>query len=91
MRIGLIDVDGHNFSNIPLMKISAWHKAQGHHVEWYDPMFSDHMDRVYVSKVFTFTPDYDYPIWADEIFFGGSGYCVDLVNGNLEKTQAASS
>lgn len=32
-RIGLIDVDGHNFPNIPLMKISAWHKANGDHVE----------------------------------------------------------
>lgn len=81
MKIGLIDVDGHNFPNIPLMKISAWHKAQGHSVEWYDPMFSDHMDRVYMSKVFTFTPDYEYPIWADEIYCGGSGYCIDLVDG----------
>ena len=45
-KIGLIDVDGHNFPNIPLMKISAWHKKQGDHVEWYDPMFSDHKDKV---------------------------------------------
>ena len=35
MRIGLIDVDGHNFPNLPLMKLSAWHKAQGDTVEWY--------------------------------------------------------
>jgi hypothetical protein len=27
MKIGLIDVDGHNFPNLPLMKLSAWHKA----------------------------------------------------------------
>lgn len=26
MKIGLIDVDGHNFPNIPLMKLSAWHR-----------------------------------------------------------------
>ena len=26
MEIGLIDVDGHNYPNIPLMKISAFHK-----------------------------------------------------------------
>lgn len=81
MKIGLIDVDGHNYPNIPLMKISAWHKAQGDQVEWYDPMFSEHMDRVYMSKVFSFTPDYEYPIWADEIICGGSGYCIDLING----------
>lgn len=81
MNIGLIDVDGHNFPNIPLMKISAWHKAQGHHVEWYDPMFSEHMDKVYMSKVFSFTPDYEYFIWADEIICGGSGYRISLENG----------
>jgi hypothetical protein len=76
-RIGLIDVDSHNFPNLALMKISAWHKAQGDHVEWYDPMFSGHMDKVYVSKVFSFSPDYD----ADEVVMGGSGYCISLVDG----------
>lgn len=81
MKIGLIDVDGHNFPNIPLMKISAWHKAQGDSVEWYNPMFSGHMDMVYMSKVFSFTDDYIYPIDADEIITGGSGYCISLVDG----------
>jgi len=80
-RIGLIDVDGHNFPNLPLMKISAWHKAQGDHVEWYDPMFSGPMDKVYMSKVFSFTPDYMYYINAREIVKGGSGYCISLING----------
>lgn len=80
-KIGLIDVDGHNYPNIPLMKISAWHKAQGDSVEWYDPMFSGHMDKVYLSKVFSFTPDYDFFIDADEIIKGGSGYCISLING----------
>ena len=81
LRIGLIDVDGHNFPNLPLMKLSAWHKAQGHHVEWYDPMFSGHMDKVYMSKVFSFSDDYEYFINADEIVTGGSGYCIRLING----------
>lgn len=81
MRIGLIDVDGHNFPNIPLMKISAWHKSQGDSVEWYHPMFSGHMDKVYMSKVFSFTPDYEYVIDADEIIKGGSGYCIELIDG----------
>lgn len=74
MKIGLIDVDGHNFPNIPLMKLSAWHKQQGDSVEWYEPMFSGHMDIVYLSKVFTFTPDYQYYIDADEVYYGGTGY-----------------
>jgi len=81
MKIGLIDVDGHNFPNLPLMKLSAWHKQQGDTVEWYSPMFSGHMDRVYMSKVFSFTPDYEYCIDADEVIKGGSGYCIELING----------
>lgn len=81
MKIGLIDVDGHNFPNLPLMKLSAWHKQQGDSVEWYSPMMSGHMDRVYMSKVFSFTDDYNYFVKADEIVKGGSGYCIDLVDG----------
>lgn len=81
IKIGLICVDGHRFPNIPLMKLSAWHKQNGDSVEWYQPLFSGHMDRVYVSKVFSFTPDYEYYIDADEVIKGGSGYCIELVDG----------
>ena len=81
-RIGLIDVDGgHRFPNLALMKISAWHKGIGDTVEWYEPMFSGHFDKVYMSKVFSFSPDYDFPIDADVIERGGTGYCISLVNG----------
>ena len=48
MKIGLVDVDGHNFPSLPLMKISAWHKAQGDIVEFADHF--THYDKVYVSK-----------------------------------------
>lgn len=81
MKIGLIDIDGHRFPNLPLMKLSAWHKQRGYSVEWYQPLFSGRMDRVYMSKVFSFTPDYEYYIDADEVIKGGSGYCIELVNG----------
>lgn len=81
MKIGLIDVDGHNFPNIPLMKLSAWHKQHGDSVEWYEPLFSGHMDVVYMSKVFSFTPDYQFCIDADVVIRGGSGYCIELENG----------
>lgn len=81
MKVGLIDVDGHNFPNIPLMKLSAWHKNIGDSVEWYNPLFSGHMDRVYMSKVFSFTQDYEYFIDADEVIRGGSGYCIETVDG----------
>ena len=83
MKIGLIDVDGHHYPNLPLMKISAWHKAKGDMVRWYEPLdgMIEKYDKVYLSKVFSFTPDYDYPIYADEIERGGSGYCISLVDG----------
>ena len=80
-KIGLVDVDGRNYPNLALMKISAHHKAQGDEVVWYDPMFTGHCDRVYLSKVFSFTPDFDFPIDADEVAHGGTGYCISLVNG----------
>lgn len=83
MKIGLIDVDGHNYPNLPLMKISAWHKAKGDLVEWYDPFLGlvEEYDKVYMSKVFSFTPDYDRPIYAKEIEKGGTGYCIEMVDG----------
>jgi hypothetical protein len=44
-------------------------------------MFSGHKDIVYMSKVFSFSPDFEYFIDADEVIQGGSGYCISLVNG----------
>jgi len=74
MKVSLVDVDGHNFPNLALMKLSAWHKANGDDVDWYMPLFS-HPDRIYASKVFTFTPDYmDYNPNDPEPTKGGTGY-----------------
>jgi hypothetical protein len=73
VRIGLIDVDGHKgHPNLALMRLSAYHKNQGHTVDWWNGF--EHYDRVYMSKVFTFTPDFDTVINADEIIRGGTGY-----------------
>lgn len=80
MRIGLIDVDSKGFPNIALMKISAYHKLNGDSVEWYNT-FRERYDRVYISKVFSFTPDYDYCVNADEVVFGGTGYAIRLQDG----------
>ena len=77
MEIGLIDVDGHNFPNLALMKISAYHKALGDNVEWCFPF--KHYDIVYQSKVFddTYSKDIDYYPQADKIIKGGTGYGLD--------------
>lgn len=74
MKIGLIDVDSHNFPNLALMKISAYHKAQGDEVEWWWGW--GQYDRVYMSKVFdnSYTPDHPEPVNAREIIKGGTGY-----------------
>lgn len=78
MNIGLIDVDSHNFPNLALMKLSAYHKAKGDNVEWWNGL--KHYDLVYQSKVFddTYSQDIEYCINADEIIKGGTGY--DLKN-----------
>ena len=78
MRIGLIDVDSHNFPNLALMKISSYHKSRGDHIEWWNGLL--HYDIVYKSKVFTelYSHDDDYCINADRIIKGGTGY--DLEN-----------
>ena len=74
MKVSLVDVDGHNFPNLALMKLAAWHKSQGDAVDWYAPLFS-RPDRIYASKVFTFTRDYeDYAPKDPEPIKGGTGY-----------------
>lgn len=82
MRIGLIDVDGHNFPNLALMRISSYHKAKGDEVEWW---WTDliHYDIVYMSKIFSdaYSPDVPEPMNADKVVKGGTGYAIRLENG----------
>lgn len=85
MKIGLIDVDAWSrgrsgFPNLSLMKLSAWHKAQGDQVSWYDMSHSTWYDKVYLAKVFgdEYTKDYSGMIAADEIVRGGSGYAITI-------------
>ena len=80
MKIGLIDVDGHNFPNLALMKISAYHKAKGDQVEWVQ--FWNNYDKVYKSKIFTYTKDRIYSYFTDEIIVGGTGYNLKLKLSN---------
>ena len=84
MKIGLIDVDSHNYPNLPLMKIAAWHKANGDEVEWHWGW--GHYDKVYMSKVFddTYSADKPEPINADMIIKGGTGYFRRNKDGRAE-------
>ncbi len=74
MRIGLCDIDSHNWPNLCLMKLSAYHKARGDHVEWWRP--EGRYDRVYKSRVFTDTYSQDTITVtnAGEVVCGGTGY-----------------
>lgn len=76
MDIGLIDVDSHNFPNLALMKISAYHKSKGDHVEFCNLL--KHYDVVYKSKIFddTYTKEMDYCINGETIIKGGTGYSL---------------
>lgn len=74
MKIGLMAVDS-KYPNLALMKISAFHKANEDLVEWYSPLFD--YDIVYMSKIFSFMPDYEYPITnTRELKKGGTGYNI---------------
>ena len=82
MIVGLIDVDGHNFPNLCLMKISAWHKNNGDIVEWYNKE-RDVYDKIYMSKVFSneYSPDVPEPVNTREVIKGGTGYAIELRGG----------
>lgn len=77
--IGLVDVDGHNFPNLALMKISAFYKNHGHTVEWWNPD-REYYDMVYMSKVFSdaYSPDLPTPTNTNLVIKGGTGYAIWL-------------
>ena len=81
MKIGLYDVDSKGFPNLPLMKISAYHKAKGDEVEFIT--FLEHYDIVYVSKVFgdEYSQISEFCINADKVIYGGTGFAIEVENG----------
>ena len=91
MRIGLHDAEKEHFKhrkifpNYALMKISAWHKAAGDQVEWWNPLYI--YDRVYSSKVFDFTPAD--PYLPEDAIRGGSGYRDLPVDNRLPREMDA--
>lgn len=82
MRIGLIDVDGHNFPNLALMRLSAYHKSLGDTVEWWQTDFI-YYDKVYMSKIFSdaYSQEPQTPINCGEVIKGGTGYAIKLLDG----------
>lgn len=67
-----MDVDGHNFPNLALMKLSSYHKMIGDSVGFVNNF--ENYDRVYISKVFTWSNEDDTVIKCDDVIRGGTGY-----------------
>ena len=79
MRIAIHDAErdhmkNKSFPNFALMKISAYHKAQGDTVEWWSALYNNQYSAVYSSKVFDFTPEN--PYLPPDTIKGGTGYSV---------------
>lgn len=80
MKIGIIDADlisrkKHRFPNLACMKISAYHKSQGHDVSLllsYNDI--ENYDKVFVSKVFSETPVPDGITELPQVECGGTGF-----------------
>ncbi len=83
MRIGLIQVDG-KLPNLALMQICSYHEQRGDTVTWYEgPLFADHYDKVYVSKIFGFS---EMPILPPGAIVGGTG--IDFYNRLPDEIEA---
>ena len=87
MKIGLLDCDSHNFPNLALMKISAYHKKIGDDVSMVCADSFDFYDKIYCVKVFG--DEYSkMPIskfllesMAKEVEYGGTGFAISVENG----------
>ncbi|GHU38087.1 hypothetical protein FACS1894105_11400 [Clostridia bacterium] len=77
MLIGLHDTErdhmpSKSFPNLALMKLSAYHKARGSAVEWWNALNNAVYGAVYSSKVCDFTPENPYLL--ETSIKGGTGY-----------------
>jgi len=73
MKIGIYDMDS-KIPNLALMKISAYHKKKGDIVEFYSPLFHESYDKIYASKIFTFSSN---GYIRKNMIIGGSGYDLE--------------
>jgi len=66
------------YPNSAIMKLSTYHKEKGDNVSWHIPAEDQIVkpDIIYSSKVFKFSPEYDYFPEGVVIIKGGSGYDI---------------
>ncbi len=89
MKIGIIDADligkrNHNFPNLACLKLAGYHKKQGNNVELIhfddinpNSLFTQHFDKVYISKVFTDTKVPEHLLKLPFVEYGGTGFFYD--------------
>ncbi len=82
MKIGIIDADlldnGTRHPNLALMKISGYNKEQGHSVTLLDSYTGlNSYDKVYISRVFTFTSVPEGITSLPNVVVGGTGFFED--------------
>jgi len=76
MKVRLFAADS-KIPNLAIMKISTYHKMRGDDVAWYNPLFDMYdTDVFYESKIFTFSPSYQYYPVGAKIIRGGTGVDV---------------
>lgn len=74
-KIGIVQVDG-KLPNLALMQITGYHESLGDTVEWYSGgLFNDQYDKVYASKIFSFS---ELPPLPENVILGGTG--IDFKN-----------
>jgi len=74
MKICLYAPDS-KLANLAILRIAQYHINKGDIVKWYEPLFDTDADKLYISKIFTFTPIVDYTPNC-EIVKGGTGYDI---------------
>lgn len=82
MNIGLLDIDYNGFPNLALMKISSYYKSIGHNVE-FATMFN-HYDKIFKSKIFSWSVDPEYCYNTDFVICGGTGYNLNELSDEID-------
>lgn len=83
MKIGLLDADlmdsGTRHPNLALMKIAGFYRDRGHEIQliFDDYMSVHHFDKVFISKVFTFSKIPDWVLSLAHVSIGGTGFFED--------------
>lgn len=84
MNIAVRALDG-KYPNLAIMKICGHHESIGDTVSWYEgPMFVEQYDKIYFSKIFSFTETPEIP---PNGIIGGTG--IDFYNKLPEAIEAA--